>query len=217
MDTYRPYTVNGSLWSLSYEVACYLALLGLFCLVSRNKIVANLLILAIFIDTAFRLKLLFGFMSPDHPEARLLPLAFAAGASLAVNADSLKIDFKLPLAFALFSVIFWNSGMNELFFMLFICFSAVTLSSLPAVRRIPIQYDLSYGIYLWGFFVQQVLNHYLGPVNIYLYMIYSLYVTSIFGFISFVLIEQPFMRLGKTLQATRSNSQVQSGPAVSLS
>jgi peptidoglycan/LPS O-acetylase OafA/YrhL len=72
---------------------------------------------------------------------------------------------------------------------------------LPAVRKIVVKHDISYGIYLWGFFVQQTLYHFLGPVNIYVFMLYSLYIASLMGFISFLLVEKLFMRYGKIVEA----------------
>jgi len=208
VNNFRPFTVNGSLWSLSYEVACYMALLGLFCLVGRSRLLANLLILAIFVDTAFRFNLLFGWMSGDHPDARLLPLAFASGALLAVNSDYIKINFKLPLGFALLTFVFWKSGMNEIFFMLTSCFIMISVSIIPAIRSISIRYDISYGIYLWGFFVQQILNRYLGPVHVYLFMFYSLYIASLMGFISYLLVEKRFIRYGKIVDANILASEI---------
>jgi len=204
ISNFYPYTVNGSLWSLSYEVACYFTLFALFCLVRNNKLLVNLLIAAIFIDTLFRFNLLFGWMSTMHPDARLLPLAFAAGALLAINGDKIEIDFKLPLGLALLTFIFWNSGMNEVFFMLSACLFAIALSALPSLKKLHIKYDISYGIYLWGFFVQQTLNHYLGALNLYVFMIYSLYMASLMGFISYILIEKRFIRLGKILEGKLS-------------
>ncbi len=200
-ENQHAFGVNGSLWSLSYEVGCYIFLLGVFCLIRTNKLLANLLILFVIADSFFKFNLLFGWVDArNHYDSGLLRLCFSTGALLAVNKDTIKLEWKVLVGLVVLNVLFWQSGMVEAIFAITCCFFALLLSATAMAKQVKIKHDISYGIYVWGFVVQQTLYYALGPINVYLFMIYSLYIASLMGFISFLLAEERFMRYGKLFE-----------------
>ena len=200
-DNYYRFAVNGSLWSLSYEVGCYAFLLGAFCLIRTNKLLANLFLIFIIADVFFKFNLLFGWLDAvNHLDTGLLRLSFAAGALLAVNSGDIKPDWGIVAGLFVIAIVFRRAPMNEALFVMACCLLVIVLSGTQTAKNIVIKHDISYGIYLWGFVVQQTLYHFLGPINVYLFMLYSLYISSLMGFISYLLVEKRFMRYGKLLE-----------------
>lgn len=85
--------------------------------------------------------------------------------------------------------------------------SAVTVivfASSGWVNRIRPRHDISYGIYLWGFLVQQTVYHYLGHMYIGFHFFLSLLITVAMGYFSYIVVEMPAMKLGKRLNAAIS-------------
>lgn len=60
-------------------------------------------------------------------------------------------------------------------------------------------HDISYGIYLWGFPVQQMLVFSIGNHGVLLNQILSMILASILGYLSWILIEKKSMAFGKSI------------------
>jgi peptidoglycan/LPS O-acetylase OafA/YrhL len=56
-------------------------------------------------------------------------------------------------------------------------------------------YNLSYGIYLYAFPIQQLVISYFGySINVWLHVAISALLATILGFLSWIFIESPFVR-----------------------
>ncbi|VXC63897.1 Acyltransferase (fragment) [Enterobacterales bacterium 8AC] len=85
--------VNGSLWTIPYEVSAYLILVAAFMLgVLKRKIFASILFLIIVAEPLFGNKILFTWISADNREISMLAPCFAFGAILAIWKDEIFID-----------------------------------------------------------------------------------------------------------------------------
>jgi peptidoglycan/LPS O-acetylase OafA/YrhL len=208
--------VNGSLWTLFYEVACYLFLLGVYLVgVFSKRIISNLVFLAIILDTFLPQPVLLNWMG-DKTELLYLPASFSIGVLLAINAEKLILSINQLIGFSVLTYLLWDTRFAELLF----CFSSFAfvmyVSSLPALIKIKPKYDFSYGIYLWGFFVQQCVAHLIPGSNLYLKMIISLMVSIILGAVSWFLVESWAIEAGKkVLRKLRSKNTEQGEPVVS--
>jgi len=193
--------VNGSLWSLRYEARCYFVLLAIFIIckytIKKYTLVYSIFILLIFTDALFKLNLL--TKDTNSGGYNLLPMSFALGSLLAVYKKYIVIDYKVLLLFILLTVIFWRTGFNEILFVTTVCLSVIVAAENKYIRMIKIKHDISYGVYLWGFLVSQTIFYVMGNQNIYLFMLYSLFISYIMGFLSFIIVERKFMLYGRNI------------------
>lgn len=198
-DNFYPNIVNGSLWSLRYEVGCYFVLLVAFLLLgNRNKYYFIIPILLIFLNTLIPSRFLLGFLDYNS-EKFLLPMSFAYGVLLAIISDKISINIYVIILSILSFLFFKETEYKEIVFLLSSCNIIIYLSSLKFILRFKPKYDISYGIYLWGFLIQQMVFHYFGVLNILLHCLIAIILSSILGLITFLYVEKPFIKIGKSV------------------
>lgn len=195
---------NGSLWTLSYEWYCYLLIgvLVLFGVFSRAKIIIPAL------TVVFLFLQIVRFASPQtlgqvvpwlaDPLTINLTLIFLWGACFAVYADKVIIDDKLGLlagAVTIYTLI--NGGFGIVGFPAFAYLLMWLAVRAPApFKKMFSKNDYSYGIYLYGFLVQQFAaymgwNRWGYPV----YIVISLVLSCALAFASWHLIEKRALAL----------------------
>ncbi|PJI53805.1 acyltransferase [Methylobacterium radiotolerans] len=189
--------VNGSLWTLEYEVACYLILLvaGLAGLARRWLALPALLALAV------------GFLFVDLLPQRLyvwLPACFLAGATLYLWQDRIRWSGWLALGGVALVILGTLFGGMHAAVVLGGAYALVYAGRSTALSAWGKQGDPSYGVYLWGWPVQQILMQ-AGVTSPALNAALALAVAFALGFISWHLIEKPalaLIRRPKTEQVT---------------
>jgi peptidoglycan/LPS O-acetylase OafA/YrhL len=153
-----PWTWNGSLWTLRYELMCY-AVVGLALLLRPVR-------RARWVFTATFAVLTVGSLVADIADVKgipgdiaLLVPFFLAGAVLFRYADRIPIDSKLAaVAGGVLIVVLWAGYGHSLAALpiAYLCMWAGIV--LPEwCRKVGAENDLSYGVYLYGFPVQQML------------------------------------------------------------
>ncbi|WP_169053763.1 acyltransferase [Agromyces sp. H66] len=195
---------NGSLWTLAYEFGCYLMIgaLVLFGLLRRAPFVVPLLTGVFLVLQGLR------FLAPEvfallpgwfgDPLAVNLSLAFLWGAVIAVYSHRVRVSdvagvISIAVAAASYATYgFGFVGLPALAYALL--WAAVRLPE--RVKRIGSRNDYSYGIYLYGFLVQQLFAsfgwHALGYVP---YVLISLAAATAFAMASWHLLEKPALSL----------------------
>jgi peptidoglycan/LPS O-acetylase OafA/YrhL len=191
----RPAIINGPMWTLQFEMKCYLILLvlGLFQLLSRRSLILVLAAFSYFmfllsaIDlrnaefTFWRLLtyFLFGVCAANLDPVvffrtiRNPCLALAALIALVATAKAPRYFFiLLPLAgsYLVFAASFARANFGSEFFK---------------------RHDLSYGVYLYAFPLQQLFVFKLGIASPLQLFFYSAAATFCFGWLSWQLIESP--------------------------
>lgn len=189
-------TVNGSLWSLRLEIRCYAFLLLAFLFIKSRKPIYNIMILLIFIDAVFHLKII---GRGDNTEHSLLPLSFALGSFLAVNKEKIVLSNIVGAVLVVLTAALWRTGFNEIMFVIAVCYLVLLLCKNKYIKKIKFKHDISYGIYLWGFLVQQIIYDIVSLQNIYVYMLESIVASAVMGYFSYILVEKRFMEIGKKL------------------
>lgn len=198
-----PWIVNGSVWTLPMEFLCYLALPLLGRVPVRDRpgaaaAVSVLLLSAYFVIPA---GMTVGFLSIQS--LCLYAAFFYIGAFLRYatkgNAQAFRVDI------AVFLLILWAAigalapAYGVLLTAIFLPYStlAIALASTPGLRHASRWGDFSYGLYLWGFPVQQLVVHFLGIIPLGLNLLLVLVASLGLAILSWKFIERPAMMLRK--------------------
>jgi peptidoglycan/LPS O-acetylase OafA/YrhL len=182
-----PNALNGSLWTLPYEVRMYVVLAICFLALRFNPM------LALFVSTA---AVLFVGFSPLESIWLQFSALFIAGCFVAAVQKVTGLTAALFAALML-SLLFFVAGRELMILYLLLTAAVIAIGSvrLPYWLRPPV--DLSYAIYLYAFPVQQVSARLTGNF----WAALALAATATFGlaFLSALLIERPAQRMGPDL------------------
>jgi peptidoglycan/LPS O-acetylase OafA/YrhL len=155
--------VNGSLWTIPIEVRCY-AFLGLMGVMGVMK--QRFVFLALWAAAAVFFLLLSRMYSIelDRMHVQLGIVFFGAAALQLFQAQWLRYRYILLICFLTWSAFVWNSQVREA--ALTLCLPVVVvvlgMASTPILRRFGRFGDLSYGLYIYAFPVQQTVLWSLG-------------------------------------------------------
>ena len=213
-DLPYPYAVNGSLGSLPFEFFLYvcLAMFGLIHLF-RNKysficVLVSILFFCLYYSTIKKNEFILFCNGKEFFELLLL---FMFSAFLYVAKKSVILNFPLFL----FCFILWLIGKRYTSVLFIQSFTLpyiilyIAYSEIPILKHKLFQFlgNISYGLYLWAFVVQQViiscLIHFqIMPENITFihimgFNICSLFITLIIAYLSYEIVEKPFLKLKK--------------------
>ncbi len=210
-------SVNGSLWTLAYEVSCYMALLGVYVVFKKNS---RYVLLAAFIALWGSFLYWGSYLEENTVTLRFVHLNlghflnfsmyFLLGSIIYFFQDS--IPYRASWVVALLGIqlfIYWCSSVK----------GYIPLATNGMVRYILVPYvvlyfgfmkgwfnkfgnlgDVSYGLYIYAFPVQQLIVLHFWPemISISEMFIYSLLLTLPLAWISWKLVEEPSLKL-KTL------------------
>lgn len=193
--------INGSLWSLPYEIKCYvaLAMLGLLPGSLRFKSLTAfgiLLLSLLFRPTAPGLGLFDSFAGLDFYDSKL-GLSFAVGAVFAAWKDTLRPSLWAGLALVLCAPFAPHAPLQVALWVVGLSVSVLWLALygkwLPVIAQR--WGDWSYGMYLYGFPVQQALAFAGGHQwGVGWFVALSTLLTLVLAGLSWHAIEKPAMR-----------------------
>ena len=192
--------VNGSLWTIGVEVMCYLALLGI-ALLCRRYAGWGFGVMAIVMAIASVTVATDGEWLAALSDAAPVTVYFFAGALMKSLERSGRIAWK-P-AYAAVSVVAWGAlslawpsgALVSSWLFLPLCVIPMGAASWPLLRLGGRFGDASYGVYLWGFLVQQIVIQFLGVLPLIANTLIVLAVTVALAFVSCHLIERPALQL----------------------
>lgn len=189
--------VDGSIWSLPYEILLY-AIIPLLFLLNNKSIINLLLIASVLLFLFLNQRTLEQLPLFDLNVLAHLCIPFLIGVFLSNSFNK----FQLLLAFAGLSLLYFYDKIYlssiviftaEAFLMYFLL-AYFKQSQLLNKYSLP---DLSYGVFLYGFFIQQACIE-LFPLSKFgfsFYLCISLLGTVIFALFSWYCIEVPFLKL----------------------
>lgn len=199
-------SINGSLWSLFPEALCYLLtiVLGVFGLLNKNKPVFLLLLVFVYIIYVVNINptTQFGPTFLILSNARKLYTCYLCGMCLYIFRDQFVIDVKGLLFILLSSITLLKFGG-------FLIIAPMALAILIikgfSTFQTSIKYDISYGLYIYAFPVEQLMYKAVPQsFSFPLYIMLCILLTGIMGFLSFIAIERPFLRLKNIKEKTTS-------------
>ena len=190
-----PGAVNGSLWTLPIELWMYMwvAIIGALGVI-KNRSAFNGVIFV---------SLLIYMSSPDNfPVTQVNglvqnPLFFAIGGFFYVNRDFIPLNPAMLIAFILFMALVPGAGANQALVCLFISYLIFFIVFFPPLYAIPTDRlgDISYGVYIYAFPVQQLIAHFYTGVSPIAMLAISLPVVIGMAYLSWRVVERPALRL----------------------
>lgn len=186
--------INSPLWTLTWELKMYLLVLFIFSTtkIFHTRIYFNFLFLI--------LSVLYFYFMDKIGRGGNFPLYFFTGVFFYVNRNNIKLN--LTFFFSSIIVLFLISG-NELdkfllpiilaYQIIFLAY--VNSSKLKTFNRFG---DYSFGLYIFSFPIQQLLV-YLKITNVPLLFFTSLFISFLFAFTSYHLIESKALSLKSTI------------------
>ncbi|KRE93966.1 hypothetical protein ASG76_11145 [Nocardioides sp. Soil774] len=194
--------VNGSLWTLPAEFLCYIVVpLALVVpRLARPAVIAVLLALSLWYAATPPMEsaVVYGTRISD---AAVMWVFFAAGVLLRLGHERVSGLFRADVAVGLFATYLlviaieptWVGHVSWVALPYLVL--AVGLASTPYIRQAARFGDLSYGIYLWAFPVQQTVIHVAGVQNMAVNLIVVTALTALLALISWHVVEKPALRL----------------------
>ena len=166
--------------------------------VYASPVLALAIFLLLLADPLTGNRLLFTWRTPLS-EVDLLAPCFALGALLALYKERIEVGLASVSGLVLLYLLFRSSAYSFYFFYAALFTTILYLSGLAAVRRFKPRSDLSYGVYLWGFPVQQTLQWMLPQQGTHFNQVVSLGVTLVLGFASWHLVEKRGIAMGQSV------------------
>src|ERR1035437_5682937 len=194
-------SVNGSLWTLGFEVYAYLLVIlfgGLGLL--RNKNIFNLSVVGLILLYA---KEPVGFLLvPAKWDAPIfMPLlGFLFGISVYVNRIWIECKFRYIILAAIIYIVFRHSALNVPIYAISIGYLVLAIGFHPKLQlNILMKNDYSYGIYVYSFPIQQVTMSLLPTLAPWQHFLISLLFVIPLAVVSWHFLEKPALRLKKYL------------------
>ncbi|HFV5711094.1 acyltransferase family protein [Escherichia coli] len=197
LDNPHPISVNGSLWTIPYEVYAYIILLCLFCIgIYKKPLLVAFLAVAITFESVSKIKIVF-FSTPSNPEVPMLAACFAFGSVLAAYKNVISITLKTFISLWILYILLIDNPYSMYLSYAAIFIAILYLSKTNTLLKIKPKSDISYGVYLWGFPVQQIIAMYFLNKGVLFNQILSIFICIVLGWASWHLVEKRFINLGK--------------------
>ncbi|MCQ4313479.1 acyltransferase [Pseudomonas stutzeri] len=200
-DNPFPDTVNGSVWTLPYEVLMYasLMLMGLLKLFGRIAVLAVPIVLIL---VHFHLAPSLGLENDILRKSTRLGMFFFFGSALYLYRKILPWNWKVALALLALSLLSAKTELWLYFHVLTLPYLTIYLAHLkiPRLSGFGKYGDFSYGIYIFSFPIQQLLMHWFSSqLSLPAFMAISLSASIAIAALSWHLIESPALRLKRYL------------------
>lgn len=206
------HVINGSLWTLPVEAKCYAVVLvaGIFGLIrsTRGVILASAALLAgLAWMVAYQGALPFALADLARMENAyaFYPVAFFAfGMGLYGLRDRVVLAWPVAVALWLAFACLYATPLRQVALYVAFVYGLLWLSSTTTLVRFRPRADLSYGTYLWGFPVQQLVAAAHPSMDNLLGLLISVPLTLLLASLSWALIEKPCLTLTKQLCAPKA-------------
>jgi peptidoglycan/LPS O-acetylase OafA/YrhL len=190
----NPYpAIEGSIWTLAYEVACYAGVvLAGFAGLVRNRALGTVA-LAIWVALGAGLKAAGVSILYQADQLLLLSQPFAFGMLAYLWRDRLPVHPLLLGALAAVTALAHATPAYDLLFILTLAYATLFLAAWPggAIRAYNRLGDVSYGIYIYAFPVQGLMVWAIGPQTPVQNILWSFPPTLLLAILSWRLVEKP--------------------------
>ncbi|RRN01639.1 acyltransferase [Bibersteinia trehalosi] len=205
-DNFLKDNVNGSMWTLKHELACYIALpiIYFLCygrrilLLTFNVVLLILVILSLSINYALwtiPVGVAWVISINEYHSFILFFYYFMTGVNLYLYRDKIIISKRWLMALSILFLFLSFWGGLKYILLLTLPYFFVVLGSLVKTNIFSRKGDFSYGMYIYAFPIQQVLINFLVNISPLQLTMYSLILTVILSIFSWFFIEKPFLKM----------------------
>jgi peptidoglycan/LPS O-acetylase OafA/YrhL len=187
--------MNGAIWTIPMEFFCYvlLAISGAIGL-SKNRFIFSLIAMALGCTVLIKPDVLALFGLPM--ESYQMMVFFAIGTLLAIWKDQVSINLEVIAALLIATYLFRHTLAFPYIACGAIFTTAIWISTLSAVRNFRLPGDFSYGTYLAGWPIQQLIHTIFPHMGAVGNWVISLPITIVFGAVSWNLVEKRAIKWG---------------------
>lgn len=206
---------DGPLWTLTWEVLCYVIVaLTVFLLRRTSRVTLGTIVFLLFAAAtgAVSGKILAGGFRTDRTEFVLPFIAiFLAGSLLATQRKWVPVGLLPGLLAALLTWGALVSGYGAALAPLPLAYLVLSIGSIRTGSRIGSQADISYGLYIYGWPIQQLLATVRLPLHVPapIYAVLALLASWPLAFLSCALVEQPTQRVRRAILRRSHSVQVE--------
>jgi len=190
--------VNGSLWTLPAEIRMYI-LLGIvgFLGILYKKILFNI-VLFLFIVMSIWQPDWVPLISHNDKYFRLAGM-FALGVFMYIHKNNIPLHFGILVVFFLASWISYSSSYFLIVFSFLLAYGVLYFAYVPIVKNNE-KYlmDISYGLYIYAFPIQQLLVYYYPEIRPYPLFWTAALITTLIAILSWKYVEEPMLKFKKT-------------------
>lgn len=206
-DNAFPSTVNGSLWTLPFEVFMYLSLIGLGLIPLRGATIKVPVLLAALSFFAVHVVTVETTELAGMASLARLGTFFYAGAALYFFYDRLRWHWLVAVVLIVSQLALAQSQAWPVVHALTLPYLVIYVAHLriPVIADVGKAGDFSYGLYIFSFPLQQLMVQWWGQdLSLGEFIVASLMTSAIFAALSWYLVEKPAMRLKRYLPTSQA-------------
>ena len=192
----------GTVWTLKYEIYCYagLVLAGVAGLLGQRRTALAAL------AALFAAIIALDWLAPDAGKAvqtsLRLPFLFATGSVIYLWRERVRLDWRIVAVLALATGLVAGTPLTKALLFLTEAYGVLVFALGPVTHRLPEpEADLSYGIYLYGWPIQQAVFAAMPATGAATQLGLSLVLTVVVAAASWFAIEKPALGLKSRLMA----------------
>ena len=191
-------SVNGSLWTLRYEVAMYLGvtLAGMFGTI-RHPFWFNLLSIPLVALSLVKVAQGTPPLGSIPEEGVVMAMCFYLGTAMYVNRHRLPLDLRILALLWIFAVSAKGYTAFYPLYALALTYSVLVIGFLPGLQSafLSLRNDYSYGIYIYSFPIQQLLVFFQPSLGPWLHFTVAYLLVVPIAFISWHAVEKPALKM----------------------
>jgi peptidoglycan/LPS O-acetylase OafA/YrhL len=197
---------NGSLWTLEYEVLCYLAVLAVGLAGAFRSQVRLELMVALFVAANLIMAAAPDLLPVTLRSLLSLGLPFGYGVAFYMARRWVPLTPWLLLPVLLLVPFVRSTALYQPLYVLALAYATFLLAYLPSglIRRYNAVGDFSYGIYIYAWPIQQMMVDLAGPMDPLTNIALSVPVTLVLAWLSWHFVEKP--ALGWLRSSSRSGA-----------
>jgi len=201
-DHHAKLLVNSSVWTLPVELKCYVVVLlaGVAGLIGSRR---GLLAFVVGVSLLFAYVVVHPLHISFVQDFFVLPMGysfypapfFLLGMLLYGFRGKVLLSGRLALVLFIGAIVLRYSWSGTLFFYAAFAYGLLWFSSAQILLKLRPRHDYSYGIYLYGFVIQQIFSGFQPAMNNYLSLLFTMPITVVVAALSWHLVERPALAL----------------------